>query len=339
MTSKLLTTLFTSALACFCAGPALSQGRSDVDRLEELEYWKAASSINTVQAYEGYVNRYKDGTFAVLAQAAIAKLRTSEGQAPTSAERFAGFKMLDEQSPSTLLPYAIGTRLVGPGVIQVGDFGTNIQVLLPPGSWVFLGAQDYSVTYTASVSMTSAAFGEVSNGVVVSILLVDLTRGAVPTSAAGWNGLSRCQAQSDSPEITVSPNHRRAQACGRLLREAAPAGGTSTERKILELASNNLRRIGGKLSPFNSRIEVSALSSRNRYIEYTKLECAPRFDKSSSCADAGRFALGAAEAGEGAVSFRHKWLVDFALLAADGVLYDLDTTDITPKRVLPAQTN
>ena len=319
---------------------SVAQGRTDADRLEEIEYWRSAATINTVQAYEGYLARYKDGAFAALAAAALAKVNTPDVGERTGATdahegNFVGLKELDELSSSSSVEYPIGTRLLGPGTIRVGSLGSRIQVVIPAGSWVFLGSADYYRTYSASVPMTSAAFGQVSNGVVVSVLLVQMTRGPIAALASGWHGLGRCQSQADSPDLTVAPNHRRVQVCGRIVQLPTPAVGSAPDLATWDLALRSIAKIGAQIAKFNSRIEVNALGTGNRYIEYAKYECAEQSGAPATCGAAGRFALGAGKQAEPARIAKEKWVREYSFFAAEGALNDLDIADITPRQSPP----
>lgn len=324
--------LSTLAIASLCAASAFAQAPSDY----EMELWRSAARLDTRAAYEAYLKAFPAGAFADMARAGLARTTASPG-APGAATPAAPAAPASPATPaagptSALASFAgpvnsgstdlaLGTRLVGPGVIMVGNAGNRRQLVVPAGEWVLLVAEDHATKDRVPVSMATLAFGQFQGSQLRSLLVATFNRRSVtPQSGSPGNALAggllptwrqaqRCEAAAPAHGLPETTTSRWLRRCA-LLRGADDWRTAFPEAAPLaEPLAASLAALKGTLPPaFAHHSEVHMTDVRYGYAGLTRLDTA----EVGSAAD------------------RAAWLRRYAALAERGYTRDFSSNDLAP---------
>lgn len=335
--------LSTLAITALCAASAFAQAPGEY----EMELWRSAARLDTRAAYEAYLRAFPTGAFADMARAGLARTAASPagpGAAPPAAPATPAAPAAPAAAPaagpvSALAPFAgpvnsgstdlaLGDRLVGPGVIMVGNVGNRRQLVVPAGEWVLLAAEDHATKDRVPVSMATLAFGQFQGSQLRSLLVATFNRRSVATQSGSpgnalaggqlptWRQAQRCEAAAPAhglPETTTSRWLRRCvlmRSAGDWLAafpEAAP---------LAEPVAASLAALKGKLPPaFAHLSEVHMSDVRYGYAGLTRLDTA----EVGSAAD------------------RAAWLRGYAALAERGYTRDFSSNDLVPGATNPTR--
>lgn len=310
---------------------------------QELEFWRSAQRIDTVEAYEAYLAAYPNGAFAALARAAARKSAPVPGPAPSTA-RAVDFgvstppsRRVVGEAATGAVAFTVGDSFTGPGVVTVGWLGSKRQLVLPPGHWLVLAAYDYRTTETLPAPMTALAFGLLQGTRVRSVLAATFNRQQVsagnlvsPSSPMSlmlprWTGFERCE---DAQQPTLHREARTTRAL-RLCSRALPVGAEAASAWPAEMPELPQRvqagaaAAGVALPVFHLRSEVHAVDHRGGYLGMTRLDCLAEGEGAGGCAAADTVPRALVDA-------RVDWLKPYALLVQQGYgrefdLFDLET--------------
>lgn len=313
------------ALAIACASAA-AQAPGEY----ELELWRSAARLDTPAAYDAYLRAFPQGAFAAMARAALARAGASTAApGPTGAASAA--RSAPAPVPSTLPPLAgevtsgstelaVGTRLVGPGIVTVGSLGAKRQLPLPAGEWLLLAAVDHGTRSTVSVSMATLAFGQFSGAQLRTLLVATFNRRAVTVPsgstsnylAAGslprWTSAEACDAALDAELMRGIAAPRGLRRCAALRRagdwrEAFPDAPT-----LLGPLDRSLATLGAQVPAFAWRSDVHLQDLRYGYLVYTRLDV------------------------DGPEAARREWLRRFVPIAQSAYNREIDAYDLEPGR-------
>lgn len=204
-------------------GEALAQTSSVPSQLER-EFWDATRQIDSVAAYQAYLNRFPDGFFAPLASAAIKKAGSTvpsaiqasprpteaHGESPSNAAN-AQFSAARIAGPtrSSAITQQVGDVFRGPGPITVGWSGARKQIVVPGGEWVLLAAEDSQSpivtrnlygSYTPPVSFTTLLLARLEGRMVRSFLIARFNSKAGNYPRLTWVDAIDCE----SPPASAS---------------------------------------------------------------------------------------------------------------------------------------
>lgn len=289
----------------------------------ELESWRAASRLDTPEAYRAYLQRYPNGAFARFAELALAK---QAGGAPAPATPApaaprvapAALATATAELDTNMIEMRVGDRLQGPGVITVGAIGSRRHVLLPRGEWVVLAGFDHRSANQVPVPMVTLAFGQFSGAELRSLLSVSFNRRAVaPVGGSGpslvamgmlprWTAAEQCEAASPAHLHHAVAANRTVKHCEFLRPVAAgedPWAGSGELRAGVDAALALLK--GQPLRPA-LRTEVHVTDNRLGYMAYARLDAAAPAEP------------------------RAAWLKAFGPLAASAYERNLELDDLRP---------
>lgn len=326
--------LSTLAITVLCAASAFAQAPGEY----EMELWRSAARLDTPAAYEAYLKAFPAGAFADMARAGLA--RTAAAPAGTGAAAPAAPAAAPAAGPvSALAPFAglvnsgstdlaLGARLVGPGVIMVGNVGNRRQLVLPAGEWVLLAAEDHATTDRVPVSMATLAFGQFQGTQLRSLLVATFNRrsvtpqtGSPGNALAGgllptWGQAQRCEAAAPAHGLPETTTSRWLRRCA-LLRSAGDWRAAFPEAAPLaEPVGASLAALKGTLPPaFAHLSEVHMSDVRYGYAGLTRLDTA----EVGSAAD------------------RAAWLRRYAALAERGYTRDFSSNDLVPGATNPTR--
>jgi hypothetical protein len=158
--------------APFARGDSVAQTPSMPSQIER-EYWEATRQIDSVTAYQAYLNSFPKGFYASLASAAI--IKKADNSAPGSVQarskpteerrdspsdavnaQFSAAKIVGPTGSSAITQQA-GDIFRGPGPMTVGWVGARKQIVVPRGDWILLAAED-------NLSSPAASFGALAPG-------------------------------------------------------------------------------------------------------------------------------------------------------------------------------
>lgn len=327
---KYVPLLLALAIACV---PAAGQAPGDY----ELELWRSATRLDTPAAYDAYLKAFPQGAFAAMARAALAKagatpaiptaaaaasvpMPASPAPAARTAPAPSSLRPLAGEVTSGSTELAVGTRLVGPGIVTVGSLGAKRQLPLPAGEWVLLAAVDHGTRSTVSVSMATLAFGQFSGAQLRTLLVATFNRRAVtvPSGSTGnlvasgslprWASAEACDAALDAELMRGITSPRGLRRCAALRRagdwrEAFPDAPT-----LLEPLDRSLATLGAQVPAFAWRSEVHLSDLRYGYLVYTRLDV------------------------DGPEGARREWLRRFVPIAQSAYHREFDTYDLEPGR-------
>jgi hypothetical protein len=342
--------LLALALAC---GSALAQTPAAQPSAYEMESWRAASSINTADAYRAYLSSFPAGAFAAFARAALDKLGApvAAGTAPAAAAAAApaaaaaaaagSLAEYNAESETNIVALNLGDKLNGPGVLTIGSFGTRRQLVLPRGEWILLAGYDFRSANQVPVPMSSLAFGQFKGNQLSSLLVASFNRRNIApvggTSASlqamgmvpRWVAAEQCEASSPRNlhlAVTSTARTRHCAAMRPIDAGEDPLADAAALKPRIEAA---LKQMQGQSMRFDLRSEVHITDHRLNYLAYTRLDCAAAAAGGGSCAPS--------PAGSPALNARIDWLKAFMPLAVSGHGRELDIEDIRPGR--PAAPN
>jgi hypothetical protein len=288
----------------------------------ELESWRAASRLDTPDAYRAYLAQYPSGAFARFAQLALAKLGgpAPAAAAPAPSALPAAMAELD----TNIVELRVGERLNGPGVISVGSFGSRRHVLLPRGEWVVLAGFDHRSGNQVPVPMVTLAFGQFAGEQLRSVLAVSFNRRNVaPASGGGpsivamgmlprWTAAEQCEAPSPAllhHAVAATRTLKHCDAMRRLAEGEDAWAGSGELRSGVDAALQLL-----KAQPLRPalRSEVHLTDNRYGYMGYLRLDAN----------------LPATE--------RATWLKAYGPLAAGAYERELELDELRPGQPAPA---
>lgn len=314
-----LTAILSATL--LLAPPAFAQASGEI----ELELWRSAARIDTPAAYEAYLAAYPNGRFATMARAAVAARGEPAAAVPEAA------------APSALATYnggvtsgatdlAVGTRLVGPGVVTIGSVGARRQLVLPAGEWVLLAAEDHRSGGTAQFSLASLAFGQFSGARLRSLLVTSFNRRAVAIQSGNaanlqamgmlprWTAAEQCEAAGTADlfrEVAGTPALRHCAA----VRPADDWRAALAATPLAEPVDATLKALRATTSPFALRSELHFTDQRYGWLAVTRLDTAAA----------------------GAVPARIDWLRRYVPLARRGYGRELEVDDLQPGQAVAAK--
>ena len=252
-------------------GWAQAQGMDPI----ELEFWRSAEKIGTEPAYTAYLQRFPSGAFAPLAKAALEKL----GSNPSAASGDAAAPAYTAPTDSGAIGFPVGTRLKGPGVLTVGNFGARKQLLLPNGEWMVLAAIDYHSNHTSRVNMASVALAQLDGKVARSVLVATFNRR--PADARNtWADAKNCEANTQNKLWHERQNKFPIISC--MYVEQARAGGRfDVGRSYVDLwqaAQEHLKRLDIQIdaAQFNAREYLVATDHRAAYLKIERFDAQAR---------------------------------------------------------------
>lgn len=287
----------------------------------DVESWRAASRLDTAEAYRTYLNQFPNGAFVPYAQQALQKLSgkaTSPVAAPPRPAEPAALATVQTALDTNIVNLRVGDRLHGPGVLTVGSFGSRRHVLLPRGEWVVLAGFDHKSSNQVPVPLVTLAFGQFSGAELQSMLAVTFTRRAVaPAGGAGaslvaigmlprWIAAEQCEAASPAHLHHAVVAGRQVKHCASLRRALGSDASGPDAAGLQEATAAALALLKGRALPPAWRVEVHITDSRLGYLAYTRL-------------DTGGTAEGQAE-----------WLKAFAPLAASAYNRELELDELQP---------
>lgn len=346
--TRILPVLACAALLCLAPVAAHAQPAA-----AELEFWRSAQRIDTAEAYQAYLAAYPTGTFAPLARASLAKLGTAAPAVPAvppaaTATPGAGLRPVDfatssrppralaSERSSGSVSFSVGDVFAGPGVLTVGWLGAKRQLVLPPGRWLVLAAQDYRSADAVPAPMTAIAFGLFQGEQVRSLIVANFNRqpvGAGNTARAPsqmlprWLDFERCE---DTQLPTLHRDTRVARTLRRCERALVPGGaataadwpGPSGWSAALRSA---VAAAGGALPAFHLRSEVHVFDNRHGYFGITRLDCLAQSDAAGACAAADAVPRTLVDA-------RIDWLKSYAALVQQGADREFDLPELTAEQ-------
>jgi hypothetical protein len=189
------------AASAVCAQPAAREPSG-----AELEFWRSAQSIGTVEAYRAYRAAYPEGTFVPLADAALAKLLASGravassvaapgGPAAATPPDAAALRRVAGPTGSTAITFQVGDAFRGPGPITVGWLGAKKQVLLPEGPWILLAARDSLSSHLTRVPVTQMMLAQFEGPALRALLLATFNSRTAQAGTA-WAEATACEARA-----------------------------------------------------------------------------------------------------------------------------------------------
>ena len=143
----------------------------------EVEFWRSADRISTVESYRAYLDAYSNGHFAKLAKLAIARLQV---EAPASVlatpVQIAGLSEqslvnLSRPASSGAVSFRLGDSFHGAGPVTVGWFGAKKQLVVPEGTWIALSAVDHYSSHASSVQLTTVHMGQFRDNALQSMMV------------------------------------------------------------------------------------------------------------------------------------------------------------------------
>ena len=328
MSKPLALRLCTLALAL--AAVALPAPAQSAASEVELESWRAASRLDTAEAYRAYLQQYPQGAFARFAELALAKLGAGSPAAPTPAAPASPPAAPSALASTTagldtnMVELRVGDRLQGPGVITVGSIGSRRHVLLPRGEWVVLAGFDLRSANQVPVPMVTLAFGQFSGAELRSLLSVSFNRRAVaPAGGAGpslvamgmlprWTAAEQCEAASPAylhHAVAASRTLKRCEFLRPIAGGEDPWAGSGELRSGVGAALALL-----KAQPLRAalRSEVHVTDHRLGYMAYTRLDAAAPAEP------------------------RATWLKAFGPLVASAYERELELDELRPGQPAPA---
>jgi hypothetical protein len=188
----------------------------------EREFWDATRQIDSVAAYQAYLNRFPNGFFAPLASAAIKKADSAvQGMSqprsrPTEAHdqppsdavnaQFSAKKIAGPAN-SGAITQKVGDVFRGPGPITVGWIGARKQIVIPGGEWVLLAAEDSQTplvtrslygSYTPPMPLTTLILARLEGRMVRSFLLARFNSKAGNHPSLTWTDAIDCESPPSS---------------------------------------------------------------------------------------------------------------------------------------------
>lgn len=291
----------------------------------EMELWRSALRLDTPAAYEAYLKNFPQGAFADMARAALGR----PAAAPAAAKPAAAAPVVPT---SALAPFtgpvnsaatelALGARLVGPGIITVGQVANRRQFVVPAGEWVLLAAEDHSTRTTVPVGMATLAFGQFSGNQLRSLLVTSFNRRAVApqggnpgSNVAGgllptWRHAQRCEVAAPMNGLPENTHTRWLRRCAALHAAGDWRAGFPEASPLVEPVESALAELKATLPPaFAHRTEVHLSDIRYGYLVVTRLD----------------------RADVGTAAERAAWVRRYAALAERGYTREFESNDLVP---------
>ncbi len=299
----------------------------------EMELWRSATKLDTPAAYEAYLKAFPQGAFAPMARAALA--RPGMAPAPAAAEPAAAPQ---PRAPSSILHYqggvnsgatdlATGAKLNGPGVVTVGSVGAKRQLVIPPGEWVLLAAEDHRTPGRVQHQLATLAFGQFSGSELRSLLVATFNRRppSIPMNATGtsqeaglvptWTTAIACETAGRDDVVQEVKQGWTLRTCLQM----RPAGDWRSAfpdaPPLLEALDPVLAAMKAQVGSFAWRSEVHITDKRYGHLGLTRLDTA--------------------EVGPAAA--RAEWLRRYAERAGEGYTREFDRPDLQPGQPAPAK--
>lgn len=289
----------------------------------ELESWRAASRLDTPEAYRAYLQQYPNGAFARFAELALAKQAggapAPASPAPAAARAApAALATASAELDTNMIDMRVGDRLQGPGVITVGAIGSRRHVLMPRGEWVVLAGFDHRSANQVPVPMVTLAFGQFSGAELRSLLSVSFNRRTVaPVGGSGpnlvamgmlprWTAAEQCEAASPAHLHHAVAGNRTVKHCEFLRPLAAGEDAWAGSGELRAGVDAALALLKGQPLRPALRTEVHVTDNRLGYMAYTRLDAAAPAEP------------------------RAAWLKAFGPLAASAYERNLELDDLRP---------
>lgn len=298
----------------------------------EMEMWRSATRLDTPSAYEAYLKAFPQGAFAPMARAAMAKGSASAAPAAPAATP------ATPPAPSALQPYQgnansgatelpVGARLNGPGVVTVGSTGARRQLVIPPGEWILLAAEDHRTPGRVQHSLATLAFGQFSGAELRSLLVATFNRRPIsaPTNATGmsqeagliptWTSANACEAATRNDVVQEVKQGWTLRTC-LVLRPAGDWRSAFPDAPpLLDALDTTLSALRAQVGAFAWRSEVHITDKRYGHLGLTRLDTA--------------------EVGPAAA--RAGWLRRWAERSNEGYTREFDLSDLQPGQAAPAK--
>lgn len=218
-------------LTCASMGMAQAQAAAGPDAVE-LEFWKAATLINTPDSYRAYLAKYPSGAFAELARAGAGKgaaPAATSSAAPISAPAptqglavlkpdLAALKRLPRHS--TAVDFGPGTVFNGPGFVTAGHWGAKRQLVVPRGTWAVMAVRNHELKGPYEVELTTVALLRTDAEAPGTALFITFNRRSPPQVPATWTSqiprweaLDSCLSRSVSSLVQAPASDMRLQWC------------------------------------------------------------------------------------------------------------------------------
>ncbi|WP_284617463.1 hypothetical protein [Aquabacterium humicola] len=328
---RLLAALAASTCPVLCAAAATaasSPPSAAAPTALEAEYWRSAERVGTADAYQAYLARFPEGFFAPLARAALAKTK-QDGAAPGNAQATATDGLppgagpdvqparIAAAAPSGAVSFAIGDVFQGPGSITVGWLGVKKQLVVPPGKWVVLAAEDSRSTHTRPVHLTTVVLGRFEGSTLRTTL--EAIFNSRPGGGGTWTDMLKCEANEPVAAFQLRRTFANVNVCLQL-RASKPnpsAGWTGA----WAAARTNIHALGARLN------EAEGLATRvilqDNVFNYMRVS---RFDW-GGWTDA---AAASSTPPLNVLQDRSAWAVTYAGFASKGLGKNLATEDLVP---------
>lgn len=364
--------LATMAVACLALAPSIAAAqRAAEPSAYELEVWRAASRIDTAEAYRAYLKEFPTGAFVQFAQLALLKLRVAPPAAPAGAAVTAASGTATETASAAAAPAAApgvildgatfrpevrpfkgplntgtisiepGDALTGPGVITVGWLGAKRQFVIPRGTWTLLVAQDHTqMALRYRAEMTTLVFGEFGGTQLRSVLIGTFNRFGVPRRSGPTDVL---QANGSLPKWTEADDcqakrpddlHRSVGVSGSVT-WCTRARRTTGAPDIDETLSGFRAELDNALAQAGARMSGFQVRSE---VHLTDLQFGYLRYTKLDCVEAAQADAPCAStpASAAAVAGRVAWLDSFLSFATQGYRRDLDVADLEPGKSVNA---
>ena len=304
----------------------------------EIEMWRSASRLNTVEAYNDYLTKFPTGGFAGLARIAIRQASSSSQNystqtlGPKSPALLSELQSRRQESGATHVQ--LGDRYVGPGVITVGWLGSKQQIVIPPGEWTTLAVFDHSLTGMVPVTYTTIALAQFAGSDLSSLLLTTSTSRptSLPSSQTTQFASLPRLAAAESCDANAFPSQFHEQVSSfaisscLLVREVGNAEETlRSPAGLQERITKSLSTLKATLGRFTHRAELHLNGRQVDYTGYILLAtnvgnvpqpiAGPPTESSSPESPSSRWAT---------------WLQDFRPFAMAGHARRLAATDLDP---------
>jgi len=303
---------------------AFAQGSAMPSQIER-EFWTSTRQIDTVAAYQAYLDTFPKGFFAPLAFAAIKK-----GDSTTSATSPRNINPTEERRDSTskaepaqflaskiagptnssAITQQVGDVFHGPGPITVGWLGAKKQIVVPGGEWVLLAAEDSLSNHKHSMSITALVLARLEGSTVRSFLVARFNS-KVGNSKNTWSDAAACGSERPSTLFAWTEQAYWVTQCVRSALIPQANAVTTFSGTIWKEALRNLAAGGGAL-PSSSYLltEMFYTGDFSNYLKVSRIDFGVSLEESTLNAPAASIDLSPLG--------REKWAKAYSALAALG---------------------
>lgn len=249
----------------------------------ESSAWQEAVKRDDEASYERFLQQYPQTRFLPALTAAVQRLRqVDQAFDGLVLNRFTDTARLGQlprlQAQSSSVGPAMGTRLLGPGVVVGGTRSARQHMLLPQGEWIPIASLDHELSGHATLRLASVAFAKFDGQRLQELMLVTFNREAPPAQiqSAGiyatptWPPMDLCEARHGPADYHLKDSDMRSRWCA-LVRAASPGLSGLEPAELALRAQAALVHLQVALPSFKHHAETHVTNASRYFMSYTHL--------------------------------------------------------------------